>query len=214
MTKDTQNAQTVSQAAKAMAFRRKSRNWLAIGFGGSVFLNVAIPIWDGCRADHRQQVVVLDMASGTMLLAPIVDPANSTEIIERSSLWAAQCLFDRSALGFRHPELIKLMFNSDALKQARQEVDREARESQVKSLVSTVDVLRISAQHINHGLISAQMNCKIRVSGKVNGEDKVDDRFVTVNFQFAQNDDLIHRPRYPLMVVGYSYPSINQTAQK
>jgi hypothetical protein len=211
---NTQTASTVSRTANALAYGRKTRNWLGIALTVSVLFNVAIPLWDGYQAAQRQQVVVLDMASGTMLLSPIVDPANSTEIIERSSLWAAQCLFDRSALGFRNPELIKLMFNSDALKQARQEVDKEARESQVKGLVSTVDVIRINSQPIGHGLISAQLACKIRVSGVVNGEQKAEDRFVTVNFQFAQNPDLIHRPRYPLMVTGYSYPSANQTAKK
>src|SRR5690348_4276820 len=102
-----QPTETVSRAANALAYGRKTRNWLGIGLTASVLFNVAIPVWDGYQAGQRQQVVVLDMASGTMLLSPIVDPANSTEIIERSSLWAAQCLFDRSALGFRNPELIK-----------------------------------------------------------------------------------------------------------
>lgn len=197
-----------------MARGRKTQNWLAIALTGSVFLNFATPIYYSVQAGRRQEVVVFDTASGTLLLSPIVDPGSTSEVLTQCCLWAAQCLLERSAVGFRHPELLRLMFNSDAAKKANAEWEREAREYKAKNLVSTVDVRRISPQAIGNGLLSAQIDCKVTVTGIVNGEPTRQDRDITVNFRFAKNPDLIRVHRYPLMVIDYSYPQLNQTAQK
>jgi hypothetical protein len=203
-----------ARAAGSLAYGRRTRNLLGIGLACSVAANVAIPVWDGYQDAHRQPVVILDTTSGQMLVSPIVDPANSNEIITHACLWSAQCLLDRSAVGFRHPELLKIMFNPDAAKAAREEWDKVATEYKDKHLESTVDVEHIGIQGIAHGLVSTRLECKVTLSGIVNGEATREEKHLAVNFQLAQNTDLLRRHRYPLMVVSFSYPDTKKVATK
>jgi hypothetical protein len=198
------NLETVPRTAHALARGRQTHRWTVFALGASVALNLAYPVWYAWREDRRQQMVVFDTQSATLLACPVVDAGGSDDTTH-CCLMAALCLFDKSAIGFRYPEILRLLFNADARKKAQAEWEKEAAQYKAKSLKATVDVKRILPQPLRYGRVNAQLDCIVSLEGRVNGQPVVEDRPVTVNFQFARNDDLLHRGRYGLMVIDYSY---------
>ena len=64
----------MSNAANTLARGRKTSNWLAIALAASVVINIATPVYYSLQSKVRDQVVVFDLASGSLLLSPLVDP--------------------------------------------------------------------------------------------------------------------------------------------
>src|ERR1700682_3240711 len=105
--------------ARTLARGKKTSNWLAIALTASVAVNIATPIYYSVQAKHKDEVVLFDLASGTLLLSPMVDPASAKEVLDISSSWAAKSILDRSPAGLENDTLLGILFNFETARKVR-----------------------------------------------------------------------------------------------
>src|SRR6516225_6820957 len=96
----------MSNPARTLAKGRRTANWLAIALAASVLFNIATPVYYSLQSKTKDKLVVFDLASGSLLLSPLVDPGNSKDILDISASWAAKAILDRSPAGLDNDELV------------------------------------------------------------------------------------------------------------
>jgi hypothetical protein len=196
----------ISPVAKRLAYDRKSRNWMAIALVVSVVINIATPIYYTIATHLQNRVIVFDLASGSLLLSPLVDPSDSKEIVEISASWAAKTLLDRSPVGLDNDSLVTILFDKTTAKKVRDEFDSVKQQYLDKSLRSHVEIHTIDSQSIGNGRLKVRVTGQVIVTGVVHGSPIQEVQPVTVDFNLARNPDLGRNKRYPLMCYGYVYP--------
>jgi hypothetical protein len=208
-----QKMNTSPQAARTLARGRRTQNWLAICLVCSGFTNIAVPVYFWSTSHVRDQVVVFDLASGSLLLSPMVDPSGSKEILETLSTWAAKCILDRSPSGLDNDALASLIFNSETGKKVRDEFGSVRQQYLEKSLRSHVEIKSLDSQSIAtspHGpYIKVRVTGQVVITGVLNGQAIQDLQPVTLDLDLVRNPDLGKNRRYPLLVWGYSYANQN-----
>lgn len=172
--------------------------------------------WQASKA--KDQVVVFDLASGSLLLSPMVDPASSREIIETCSSWAAKCILDRSPSGLDNPDLAALMFNSETGRKVREEFDAVHQQYVAKNLRSHVEIRSIDSQPIATSPFGPYIKSKIVgqviITGTVQGQSIQEVQNVTLELSLVRNSDLSRVHRYPLMCFAYTYDPQSPIAKK
>jgi hypothetical protein len=204
----------MSNPARALARGRKTTNWLSIALVVSVFVNIATPAWYSLQSKYADQVVVFDLASGSLLLSPIVDPGESKEILNTSASWAVESILDRSPAGLEHDDLISILFNTQTALKVRDEFSRLKPQYVEKSLRSHIEIKAIDAQPIGNGLLKARVSGQLILTGTLHGQSIQEVQPVTLEISLARNPDLGHNRRYPLMVYGYVYVNQGDITQK
>jgi hypothetical protein len=194
-----------THAARTLARGRKTQNWLAIALVVSGLFNVATPIYYSLQAKNKDQVVVFDLASGSLLLSPIVDPSDSKEILDTLVSWSAKCVLDRSSSGLDNDNLLAVLFNSETARKVRDEFAAVKLQYAAKNLRSHVEIKSIDAQPIGNGVIKARVIGSVIVTGTLNGEAIQEIQAVVLDLSLARNPDLSRVHRYPLVVWSYSY---------
>ena len=195
----------MSNPARTLAKGRKMTNWLAIALVFSVLFNIATPIYYSLRAKLNDKVLVLDLASGSLLLSPLVDPADSRDILNVSTSWAAKAILDRNPAGLDNDELIGILFNSETARKIRDEFAALKAQYLQKSLRSHIEIKAIDSQAIGNGIIKAKVVGQLILTGTVHGTAIQEVQPVTLELSLARNPDLGRNKRYPLMCFGYSY---------
>ena len=102
----------MSNPARTLAKGRRTANWLAMALVASVLFNIATPVYYSLQSKTKEKVVVFDLASGSLLLSPLVNPGDSKDILDISASWAAKAILDRSPAGLDNDELVGLLFNT------------------------------------------------------------------------------------------------------
>lgn len=195
----------MSNAANTLARGRKTSNWLAIALAASLVINIATPVYYSLQSKMRDQVVVFDLASGSLLLSPLVDPGDSKEILTTSASWAAESILDRSSSGLDHDDLVGILFNSETARKVRDEFGAVKTQYVEKNLRSHVEIKSIDAQPVGRGVIKAKVAGQVVLTGTLHGRAIQEVQPVTLELSLARNPDLGKNRRYPLMVFGYSY---------
>ena len=195
----------MSNPARTLAKGRKIANWLAIALVGSVLFNIGTPIYYSLQAKLKDKVVVLDLASGSLLLSPLVDPADSRDILNVSTSWAAKAILDRNPAGLDNDELIGVLFNSETARKIRDEFAALKAQYLQKSLRSHIEIKAIDSQAVGNGIIKAKVVGQLLLTGTVHGTAIQEVQPVTLELSLARNPDLGRNKRYPLMCFGYSY---------
>jgi hypothetical protein len=195
----------MSNPARTLAKGRRTANWLAIALVASVLVNIATPVDYSLQSKTKEKVVVFDLASGSLLLSPLVEPGDSKDILDISASWAAKSILDRSPAGLDNEELIAILFNSETGRKVRDEFDKLKTEYVQKSLRSHVEIKMMDAQTVGNGIIKAKVTGQVIMTGTVHGTAIQDVQPVTLELSLARNPDLGRNKRYPLMCFGYSY---------
>jgi hypothetical protein len=195
----------MSNPARTLASGRKTANWLAIALVVSVLVNIATPIYYSLQSKAKDKVVVLDLASGSLLLSPLVDPGDSKDILDISASWAAKAILDRSPAGLDNEELIGILFNSETARKIRDEFAALKAQYDQKNLRSHVEIKSIDAQTVGNGIIKAKVAGQVILTGTVHGTAIQEVQSVVIEVSLARNPDLGRNKRYPLMCFGYSY---------
>jgi hypothetical protein len=195
----------MSNPARTLAKGRKIANWLTIALVVSVLFNIGTPIYYSLQAKLKDKVVVLDLASGSLLLSPLVDPADSRDILNVSTSWAAKAILDRNPAGLDNDELIGILFNSETARKIRDEFAALKAQYLQKSLRSHIEIKSIDSQAVGNGIIKATVAGQLIVTGTVHGTATQEVQPVTLELSLARNPDLGRNKRYPLMCFGYSY---------
>ena len=195
----------MSNPARTLAKGRKTANWLAIALVVSVLFNIATPVYYSLQSKTKEKVVVFDLASGSLLLSPLVDPGDSKDILDISASWAAKAILDRSPAGLDNEELVGLLFNTETGRKVRDEFAVLKTQYVQKSLRSHVEIKSIDAQSIGNGIIKAKVSGQIILTGTVHGTAIQEVQSVGLELNLARNPDLGKNKRYPLMVWSYSY---------
>jgi hypothetical protein len=195
----------MSNAANTLARGRKTSNWLAIALAASVVINIATPVYYSLQSKMRDQVVVFDLASGSLLLSPLVDPGDSKEILTTSASWAAESILDRSPSDLDHDDLVGILFNSETGRKVRDEFGAVKTQYVEKNLRSHVEIKSIDAQPVGRGVIKAKVAGQVVLTGTLHGQAIQEVQPVTLELSLARNPDLGKNRRYPLMVFAYSY---------
>jgi hypothetical protein len=195
----------MSNPASTLAKGRRTANWLAIALVASVLFNIATPVYYSLQSKTKEKVVVFDLASGSLLLSPLVDPGDSKDILDISASWAAKAILDRSPAGLDNEELIAILFNSETARKVREEFDKLKTEYVQKSLRSHVEIKTMDAQTVGKGIIKAKVTGQVITTGTVHGTAIQQVQPVTLELSLARNPDLGRNKRYPLMCFGYSY---------
>ena len=195
----------MSNPARTLAKGRKIANWLAIALVGSFLFNIGTPIYYSLQAKLKDKVVVLDLASGSLLLSPLVDPADSRDILNVSTSWAAKAILDRNPAGLDNDELIGVLFNSETARKIRDEFAALKAQYLQKSLRSHIEIKAIDSQAVGNGIIKAKVVGQLLLTGTVHGTAIQEVQPVTLELSLARNPDLGRNKRYPLMCFGYSY---------
>jgi len=192
-------------AARTLAKGRKTANWLAIALVASVLFNICTPIYYSLQAKRKDKVVVFDLASGSLLLSPLVDPADSRDILDVSTTWAAKAILDRNPAGLDDDELIGILFNSETARKIRDEFAGVKTQYVQKSLRSHVEIKSIDSQPVGNGIIKATVVGQLILTGTVHGMAIQEVQPVTLELSLARNPDIGRNRRYRLMCFGYSY---------
>jgi hypothetical protein len=195
----------MSNPARTLAKGRKIANWLAIALLVSVLFNISTPIYYSLQAKLKDKVVVLDLASGSLLLSPLVDPADSRDILNVSTSWAAKAILDRNPAGLDNDELIGVLFNSETARKIRDEFAALKAQYLQKSLRSHIEIQAIDSQAVGNGIIKAKVVGQLLLTGTLHGTAIQEVQPVTLELSLARNPDLGRNKRYPLMCFGYSY---------
>jgi hypothetical protein len=195
----------MSNPARTLAKGRKMGNWLAIALVVSVLFNIGTPIYYSLQAKLKDKVVVLDLASGSLLLSPLVDPGDSRDILNVSTSWAAKAILDRNPAGLDNDELIGILFNSETARKIRDEFAALKAQYVQKSLRSHIEIKAIDSQAVGNGIIKATVAGQLILTGTVHGAAIQEVQPVTLELSLARNPDLGRNKRYPLMCFGYSY---------
>jgi hypothetical protein len=195
----------MSNPARTLAKGRKIANCLTIALVVSVLFNIGTPIYYSLQAKLKDKVVVLDLASGSLLLSPLVDPADSRDILNVSTSWAAKAILDRNPAGLDNDELVGILFNSETARKIRDEFAALKVQYLQKSLRSHIEIKSIDSQAVGNGIIKAKVVGQLIVTGTVHGTAIQEVQPVTLELSLARNPDLGRNKRYPLMCFGYSY---------
>jgi hypothetical protein len=195
----------MSNPARTLASGRKTANWLAIGLVVSVLVNIATPIYYSLQAKLKDKVVVLDLASGSLLVSPLVDPADSRDILNVITSWAAKAILDRNPAGLDNDELISILFNPETARKIREEFNALKTQYSQKSLRSHIEIKTMDSQAVGNGIIKATVVGQLILTGTVHGTAIQEVQPVTLELSLARNPDLGRNKRYPLMCFGYSY---------
>jgi hypothetical protein len=195
----------MSNPARTLAKGRKMANWLTIALVVSVLFNIGTPIYYSLQAKLKDKVVVLDLASGSLLVSPLVDPSDSKDILDISASWAAKAILDRSPAGLDNEELVAILFNSETGRKVRDEFEKLKPEFVLKSLRSHVEIKSIDAQSVGNGIIKAKVAGQLILTGTVHDTAIQNVQPVAMELSLARNPDLGRNKRYPLMCFGYSY---------
>ena len=195
----------MSNPARTLAKGRKTANWLAIALVASVLFNITTPVYYSLQSKTKDKVVVFDLASGSLLLSPLVDPSDSKDILDVSASWAAKAILGRSPAGLDNEELVGILFNSETGRKVRDEFAVLKTQYVQKNLRSHVEIKSIDAQSVGNGLIKAKVAGQVILTGTVHGTAIQEVQPVGLELNLARNPDLGKNRRYPLMVWGYSY---------
>jgi hypothetical protein len=191
--------------ARTLARGRKTANWLSIALVFSVLINIGTPVYYSLQAKHKDELLVFDIASGTLLLSPLVDPSSAKEILDLSSSWAAKSILDRSPAGLENEDLLAILFNSETARKVRDEFAAVKTQYAQKNLRSHVEIKSIDAQGVGNGLIKSRVTGQVVITGTLNGESIQEVQPVVLDLSLARNPDLGRNKRYPLMCWSYSY---------
>jgi hypothetical protein len=195
----------MSNPARTLARGRKISNWLSIALVVSVLFNIATPIYYFVQSRTKDRVVVFDLASGSLLLSPLVDPGDSKEILDVSVSWVVKAILDRSAAGLENDALIPILLDRDTARKAREEFDKLKNEYTQKNLRSHVEIKSIDAQPVGDGTIKAKVTGQVILTGTLHGTAIQQVEPVAMEINLARNPDLGRNRHYPLMCFGYAY---------
>jgi len=204
----------VSNPARTLAKGRKTANWLAIALVVSVLFNIATPVYYSLQSKTKEKVVVFDLASGSLLLSPLVDPGDSRDILDISASWAVKAILDRSPAGLDNEELVGLLFNTETGRKVRDEFAVLKTQYVQKSLRSHVEIKSIDAQSVGNGLIKITVDGQVIQTGTIHGQAIQEVQPITLELSMARNPDLGRNRRYPLMCYGYQYTNRAGVAAK
>ena len=204
----------MSNPARTLAKGRKTANWLVIALVASVLFNIATPVYYSLQSKTKDKLVVFDLASGSLLLSPLVDPGDSKDIIDISASWAAKAILDRNPAGLDNDELVGLLFNTETGRKVRDEFAVLKTQYVQKSLRSHVEIKSIDAQSVGNGLIKITVDGQVILAGTIHGQAIQEVQPVTLELSMARNPDLGRNRRYPLMCYGYQYTSPRGVAAK
>jgi hypothetical protein len=202
---ETTNTTIGARPALALARGRRTVTLLSLFLGISVLANIVSPLYFWYQSGQKQNLVVFDLASGSLLLSPVVDPGDSKEILEISSSWGARVVLERDAMGLDHEDLMSVLFNSETARKVRDEYAAVHAEYTAKKLESHIRISSIDAQPVGKGLIRSTVGCECVTTGIVNGEPWREIKMLTLQLSLARNPDLGKNHRYPLVVVAYQY---------
>ena len=191
--------------AKTLARGRKAQTLMTVALVVSVLANIATPIYYSLQSKHRDEVVVFDLASGTLILSPLVDPGDSKEILDISATWAAKAILDRSPSALDNDELVPILFDADTARKVRDEFSGVKAQYAQKNLRSHIEIKSIDAQPIGRGIIKARVAGQVIITGTINNEAIQEVQPVSLDLSLARNPDLGRNKRYPLMCFQYAY---------
>jgi hypothetical protein len=206
--------------AVTLSRSRLTTGRLTLALGASVLLNIATPFYYANQSEKPQKVAILDLASGALMVSPLVDPVHSKEIINLDSEWAALCLLDRSEVGPAHPGLIDLLFDRPTAKKARDEFESLKEQYVQKKLTTHAKLQSVDSQHVHISTnvgdaIKVRVVCWVTITGHLYGQSVEEPaQTVTVDFTFVRNPNVGRNQRYDLMVIDYQYPSKEMLTKK
>ena len=196
---------TSGDASRALARGVRTRLLLWLALVVSLAFNLAYPLYDKWQDAHRTALTILDVASGSLLVSPLVDPGSSNELIELTATWAAQSLLDRSPTGFDNDRLLQITFLKKAYDKAQAEWNGVKGQFSEKALREKVEIGKIQAQAVGAGIIDARVEGQVILTGVLNGEPIQETQPLAVAFTLGRNPDLGRNRRYPLAVRDYRY---------
>jgi hypothetical protein len=192
-------------AARALARGAKTRKLLWATLCISFAFNLFFPLWDRWMDAQKTAFTILDLASGSLVISPLVEPASSKELIETMASWATRALVDRNPAGFDDEATLHIVFLKAAYDKAQKEWGGVKEQFVQKSLRQHVEISLIQAQALGQGLILVHVEGQAIITGVVNGDAIQEVQPVAINFKMARNPDLGRNKRYPLAVVDYAY---------
>lgn len=205
MFKKTQSVENAPAAARTLAHRRKTQNWLALCLLFSMALNAGVGVYCWQLWNQKPKVVIFDLHSGTLLLSPLVDPLSSRDIIDVEGSWMASCLLDRTAAGLEHERLLDLLFDLASAKKAKEEFGTLKNQYQAKGLESHFKVERVEAQTVGPASTLILVTGTQVTTGVVDGQLTTQRVPMGIEFTAVPNPDLARNRQYPLSVAGYRY---------
>jgi hypothetical protein len=192
-------------ASHALARAARTRRLLWTALSVSAAFNLVFPLWDRWMESKKTAVAILDLASGSLIVSPLVAPASSKELIETMAAWAARALLDRSPAGFDDENTLRIVFLKAALEKAEKEWKDIKDQFLQKSLRQHVEISAIQAQAVSDRVLLVRVEGQMIITGVVNGEATQEAEPLAINFKMARNPDLGRNMRYPLAVFDYEY---------
>ncbi|MBV9671868.1 MAG: hypothetical protein JO076_03470 [Verrucomicrobia bacterium] len=196
--------QDLHRAANSLATARRTVRLLWIGLLVSLAANIFVPVYVISIMKRPEKVALLD-GTESLIIAPLVPPEESREIIETLSIWAAKAYLDRGPQGFDMPETLARVFLPQAAKRANEEFKTVAEECAKKNIHQKVEIGRIDLQHLQNGVIVSRVVGQLLTRAQVGDEEISEPQPITLDLKLVRNPYLGRNQRYPYAVQDYYF---------
>lgn len=153
---------------------------------------------------HRPQerVVVIDSA-GSAISAPLLSFQQATNLHLQQATLATHAFLSRHPLDFDQPELLRLMFLTDAWNQARRQFDDELPERTGKQWHQKPEIARIDLLETRQDQILIQVSGQLVRSGVFQDRTFAETVPFRLSLKMLRNPDLTHNGRFPTAVLAF-----------
>jgi hypothetical protein len=203
-----------SRAAVALARGRRTVRLLWIALSISLGAHLVIPAYIVSATTRPEKVALID-GTESLIIASLVLPEESKELLETLSLWAAKAFLDRGPQGFDAPETLHRLYLPDAAKKADLEFNAVADEFAKKNIHQKFEVGRIDLQRLDGGVVMSRVVGQVLAQARIGDEEVSQPQPLTLNLKLVRNPFLGRNKRYPFAVAEYEIGQAEQLpAQK
>jgi hypothetical protein len=199
-----ERVQRVNRAANSLTSARRTVRLLWIGLFVSLCAHAVIPAYIVTAMSRPEKVALID-GTQSLIIAPLIPPEQSREILETISYWAAKSFLDRGPQGFDAPDTLDRVFLPAAADKAKKEFKAVAEEFSKKNIHQKLEIARIDLQRLEDGVILSRVVGQILTQAQVGDEQINQPQPVTLDLRLARNPYLGRNQRYPFAVTDYVF---------
>ena len=155
-------------------------------------------------APDRERYILVDGA-GNVLVTRATSFGQSRQLHEQQAVLATQAFLNRTPTGFDNPDLLEVLFLSDALGRARQQLADEAPERAAKQLHQKVEIGPVEIIETRDQFVRVHVTGQLVRTGIFHGESFGETVPFKLSLNLLRNPNLILNGRFPTAVQSFTY---------
>ncbi len=151
-----------------------------------------------------ERLAVID-SSGAPVPADVFRFGQATNLHLQQARLATHAFLNRDPGGFDHPELLQLMFLTDAREKAHRQLADEAPEREAKQFHQKVEIGRVDLLETRDDRLLVHVTGQLIRTGAFQNRPLVEAVPFRLALKMRRNPDLLHNGRFPTAVADFRY---------